>query len=159
MRYLPAVMLLTCALASAGTPTARAGVMTSSIKENFNSLFLTAAYSTVLGAALGGASLAFSSDPHSKIRYIPIGAAVGFMSGTLLGTYFIISPSFSRGGGGGGGKGRNDDDLEGFSQDGVPPQKLGNAESSKPYIAFYPVVNLAERKIESWRLNWTIATF
>jgi hypothetical protein len=135
-----------------GNQQAQAGAMQASIRENFNSLFMTAAYSTVLGGALGAAALGFSGNPRSKLRYIPIGASAGFISGSLLGTYFIFVPSFSRSG-----KTRNDDDLEGFSQQqdqSIPPQV-----QALPGVAFYPVLNLAHKRVESWRLNWTIATF
>jgi hypothetical protein len=107
------------------------------IKDNFNSLFLTAAYSTAMGAALGAAALGFQKEPKKNLRFIPLGASIGFITGTLLGTYFIFVPSF-------GGKGSNYDDLEGFSK----------RQEDAP-------VDLSSLRFKDlgWEATWTLARF
>lgn len=66
----------------------------SSTEEQFQDLFVTAGYSTAFGAALGLALLSFSSDPSSELSTIAVGASLGFIGGSLLGTYMILAPSF-----------------------------------------------------------------
>ena len=67
-------------------------------EEHFQNLFITAGYSTAFGAALGAAILGLSERPGSKLRYIAVGASVGFIAGSLLGTCVIFYPAFSSGG-------------------------------------------------------------
>lgn len=123
--------------------------LTSTIRENFNGILLTAAYSTVIGGAVGAAALAFEKAPKQKLRYIPVGAAIGFLSGTLLGTYIVFVPSFGKSNEG---KKTDYDDLEGFSQ--LPI--ISNAPS---VLALNPHFDLEKRRIDGWGLNWTIALF
>ncbi|MBP9709300.1 MAG: hypothetical protein KBD78_16820 [Oligoflexales bacterium] len=62
--------------------------------ERFQDLFVTAGYSTAFGAALGAAFLAFTDEPASQLRYVAMGASLGFIGGSILGTYIIFSPMF-----------------------------------------------------------------
>ena len=64
-------------------------------EERFQDLFITAGYSTAFGAALGAAFLAFSDDPASQMQYIAMGASLGFIGGSILGTYVIFAPMLS----------------------------------------------------------------
>jgi hypothetical protein len=140
MRLIPA--LLITALTLIAPALARGESKASAIKDDFNALFVTAGYSTLLGAALGTATLAFTPHPKENTRYIGLGAAGGFIFGTLLGTYFVFSPPKSRALRSQGGKDRDDDDLEGFSR-----------------IKLYPVLDLAEGRVKSWHADWVIARF
>lgn len=63
-----------------------------STEKRFQELFITAGYSTALGAALGAATMGLSADPSGKMRYIAFGASLGFISGSLLGSYLALFP-------------------------------------------------------------------
>ena len=146
MKSVYVLVLAVCIISSQG---ALAGPpVSSTVKEKFNGLFLTAAYSTALGGGIGAAALAFEKHPKEKLRYIPLGAAIGFLSGTLFGSYFIFVPSFSKPS-----EYRTDhDDLEGFSE-------ITQPISSGAGLAFYPTIDLSKKTIDGWMLDWTVATF
>ncbi|MEY4630691.1 MAG: hypothetical protein RIQ81_811 [Pseudomonadota bacterium] len=62
-------------------------------EEKFETVFVTAGYSTALGAGIGLALLAFTPDPGDRMqRYIATGAATGFLSGAALGGYLVLRP-------------------------------------------------------------------
>lgn len=63
-----------------------------STEDRFHDVFITAGYSTAFGAALGAALLSFSPDPASQLRYVAIGASLGFIGGSILGAYTVFSP-------------------------------------------------------------------
>ncbi len=63
-------------------------------EERFQDLFVTAGYGTAFGAAMGTALLSFQSDPNKNLRYIAIGASLGFIGGSILGSYIVFSPVF-----------------------------------------------------------------
>jgi len=79
------------AAVSAIAPLAKADTTT---EERFQDLFVTAGYSAAFGAALGAAFLAFEPNPSEKLQYISIGASLGFIGGSLAGTYIIFQPMF-----------------------------------------------------------------
>lgn len=64
--------------------------------NRFQHIFTTAAYSAALGGAIGTAVLAFTPNPADNLRFIAIGASVGFMSGILLGGYLAFVPTVKR---------------------------------------------------------------
>lgn len=66
-----------------------------STEERFQDLFLSAGYGTAYGAAFGAALLSFQKQPQENLKFVAIGASVGFLTGSLLGSYIILSPSFS----------------------------------------------------------------
>lgn len=66
-----------------------------STEERFHDLFVTAGYSTAFGAALGAAFLSFTEQPSSKLRYVAVGASLGFIGGSLFGSYVVFSPIFA----------------------------------------------------------------
>ena len=66
-----------------------------STEERFQDLFTTAGYATAFGAALGAAALSFKRYPESHLRYVAVGASMGFIGGSILGSYIIFSPMFS----------------------------------------------------------------
>jgi len=61
-------------------------------EERFQDIFITAGYATAFGAALGAASLSFFEDPQEHLQYVAIGASLGFIGGSILGSYFVFSP-------------------------------------------------------------------
>lgn len=85
-RVLMLVSLLFATLFTAGAARAQ------STEERFQDLFVTAGYSTAFGAAMGAACLSFLPDPAANLRYIAVGASLGFIGGSILGTYIIFSP-------------------------------------------------------------------
>lgn len=64
-------------------------------QNEFQDFFTTAGYGTAFGAALGAATLPFKSNPEKHLRSVAIGASLGFISGSLLGSYIIFSPSMA----------------------------------------------------------------
>jgi len=66
-----------------------------STEERFQDLFVTAGYGTAFWAAFGAALLSFQPKPDQNLRFIAIGASVGFIGGSLLGSYVIFSPVFT----------------------------------------------------------------
>lgn len=62
-------------------------------EQRFQDLFITAGYATAFGAALGAAALSFSGNPERHLRYVAVGASLGFIGGSLLGSYIIFSPA------------------------------------------------------------------
>ena len=64
--------------------------------NRFQHVFTTAAYSAALGGAIGTAVLAFTPKPAENLKFVAIGASVGFLSGILLGGYLAFVPSFKK---------------------------------------------------------------
>jgi hypothetical protein len=67
---------------------------TISTQERFQDLFVTAGYGTAFGAAMGAALLSFQSEPDQNLRYVAVGASLGFIGGSILGSYVVFSPVF-----------------------------------------------------------------
>ena len=90
------VRLFLCALvATLGfhlvfAPAAQAQAM----EERFQDMFVTAGYCTAFGAALGTAVLFLNpnTDPSTHLRYVAVGASLGFIGGSALGSYIIFAP-------------------------------------------------------------------
>lgn len=61
-------------------------------EERFQDLFVTAGYGAAYGAAFGAALLSFQPKPEDNLKYIAIGASVGFIAGSVVGTYMIFTP-------------------------------------------------------------------
>lgn len=66
-----------------------------SVEERFQDVFLTAGYCTAFGAALGTAMLAWTEEPTENLKFVAIGASLGFISGSILGTYVVLAPMAS----------------------------------------------------------------
>lgn len=64
-------------------------------EDRFQDLFVTSGYATAFGAALGAAALSFKSNPENNLRYVAIGASLGFFGGSIMGSYVIFSPMVS----------------------------------------------------------------
>lgn len=71
-----------------GPKTAKA----SATEEIFQEVFITAGYATAFGAALGAASLSLYEQPQRHLQSIAIGASLGFIGGSILGSYMALSP-------------------------------------------------------------------
>lgn len=83
--------LLGFALGSLSVP-CQAQVVTT--EERFQDLFVTAGYGTAFGAAFGAALLSFTAKPQENLRFIALGASIGFIGGSLLGSYVVFTPAF-----------------------------------------------------------------
>lgn len=66
-----------------------------SSEERFQDLFSTAAYACAFGATLGAAALAFQPEPEKHLKFIAVGASLGFIGGSVLGSYVVFSPVFA----------------------------------------------------------------
>ena len=89
------VWALALTISSAVALPAQAASLSSSqsaTEERFQDLFLTAGYCTAFGAALGTAFLAFTTNPTENLRFVAVGASLGFIGGSALGSYIILSP-------------------------------------------------------------------
>ena len=64
-------------------------------EEKFQDVFITAGYATAFGAALGAATLSFFPDPSKRLQHVAIGASLGFIGGSLLGSYMVFSPGIA----------------------------------------------------------------
>jgi len=63
-----------------------------SVEERFQDVFTTAGYATAFGAALGAAALSLTPRPERNLQYIAVGASLGFIGGSVLGAYMVLSP-------------------------------------------------------------------
>ena len=131
-------------------------------EERFQDLFVTAGYATAFGAALGAAMLSFVSDPASELRYVAYGASLGFISGSVMGTYVIFSPMLSLENQGK----KNDGDMvaQGSS---AGPAKNGDSrylassqpQTYRPGLRLTPTIDGQSGRVESLTGTLTIATF
>lgn len=89
MARLTKILLLLTMLLKLGTSSPAAA---QSNDERFHDLFVTTGYTTALGAALGAAALTFKTHPENHLRFVAVGASLGFIGGTAAGSYMIFSP-------------------------------------------------------------------
>jgi hypothetical protein len=66
----------------------------SEMEGRFQDAFVTAGYSAAAGAAIGAALLTFQESPMEHLKYISMGASIGFLTGTALGGWIAIAPVF-----------------------------------------------------------------
>ena len=86
-----AAIFFSSLLGLASIPVARAEV---SNAKRMHDMLVTAGYTTIIGAALGGAWLVFTDKPSQKLIYIARGAAVGFVGGIGIGAAVSFAPLF-----------------------------------------------------------------
>lgn len=91
MKCLRALALFTLMFAMAPLSFAQAP----STEERFQDVFITAGYATAFGAALGAACLSFLDDPQDHLQYVAVGASLGFIGGSILGTYVVLAPAIT----------------------------------------------------------------
>lgn len=66
----------------------------SELEGRFQDMFVTAGYSAAAGAAIGAALLTFQDDPAKHLKFVSIGASLGFLGGTALGSWMVLAPVF-----------------------------------------------------------------
>lgn len=66
----------------------------SELESKFQDMFVTAGYSAAAGAAIGAALLTFQDEPTKHLKFVSIGASLGFLSGTAIGSWMMIAPVF-----------------------------------------------------------------
>lgn len=88
-----ALLLSALTLGTLVSETSQAQMITT--EERFQDLFVTAGYGAAFGAAFGAALLSFQPKPEKNLRHVAIGASVGFIAGSLMGTYMIFTPMVS----------------------------------------------------------------
>lgn len=79
--------------ASAIAPAIQAADM--ALESKYQDVFVSAGYATALGAGIGAALLSFQDKPTEHLKYVAVGASVGFFAGTAFGTYMVLKPSFA----------------------------------------------------------------
>lgn len=87
------IALATFLITGLSPQTASASALT--LEHKYQEVFVSAGYATALGAAVGAALLSFKDEPTDNLRYVAIGASVGFFAGTIFGTYLVVAPSFA----------------------------------------------------------------
>lgn len=133
-----------------------------STEERFQDLFVTAGYATAFGAALGAAMLSFVSDPASELRYVAYGASLGFIGGSVMGTYVIFSPMLSL-------ENQNKENDGAIVAQGSSsgPAKNGDSrflasnqpQTYRPGLRITPAIDRISGRMESLTGTLTIATF
>jgi len=64
------------------------------LEGKFEDVFVTAGYSAAAGAAIGAALLTFQDEPIKHLKFISMGASLGFLGGTFAGSWLAIAPAF-----------------------------------------------------------------
>jgi hypothetical protein len=113
-------------------------------EQQFHDLFVTAGYSTAFGAALGAAFAGLSDKPGNKFRYIAKGASLGFITGSLFGTYLSFTPT--------------------FVDNGFDPKEAqlvgGEQNADTPYsVVISPVYNTEKHKLSFLSANLVLLRF
>ncbi len=85
-----ALLMTALTLGTLASGSAHAQMITT--EERFQDLFVTAGYGAAFGAAFGAALLSFQTKPEKNLKYVAVGASVGFIAGSLMGTYMIFTP-------------------------------------------------------------------
>ena len=93
MKKILQVLLLLSALTS--TKALHAQGSMSLTESKFHDIFITAGYSTAFGAALGAAFIGLTDHPGQNMHFIAVGASLGFITGSALGTYMVVLPSMA----------------------------------------------------------------
>jgi|LakMenEpi03Aug12_release.lakeMendotaPanAssembly.Ray.scaffolds.fasta_scaffold32100_7 hypothetical protein len=81
-------LILSVKLAIFSTPAAAE----TPLEDGFQDMFVTAGYSAAAGAAIGAAVLTLQDNPGKHLKFISIGASIGFLSGTLFGGWMALAP-------------------------------------------------------------------
>ncbi len=109
-----------------------------STEEMFQEVFITAGYATAFGAALGAASLSLYENPQRHLQAIAIGASMGFIGGSILGSYLVLAPV--------------------ITQDGAPASShLASHKSRKFQVA--PILESESMTLTGMYGSWNIADF
>lgn len=64
----------------------------SELEGRFQDMFVTAGYSAAAGAAVGAAVLTLQDNPARHLKFISIGASLGFLGGTVFGGWMALAP-------------------------------------------------------------------
>ena len=128
-------MLAVCALIIAYLAPTKAQALTT--EQRFQDLFTTAGYATAFGAALGAAALSFREKPENHLRYVAVGASLGFIGGSILGSYIIFTPMISA----------------------APTPDHSPILAHHSDFAIRPHVNVTTRKLTGLEGSWTLAQF
>ncbi|MFK7825674.1 MAG: hypothetical protein AB8G05_16095 [Oligoflexales bacterium] len=110
-------------------------------EQHFHELFVTAGYSTAFGAALGAAALGLTDNPGEKLQYIATGASLGFIMGSVVGTYVILAPTVSYG--------------SSYSHN----DNFGPLPNHDQAIELAPQINLSKSSLDGFRLSWKLSEF
>lgn len=112
------------------------------LEHKYQEVFVSAGYATALGAAVGAALLSFKDDPSNNLRYVAIGASVGFFAGTAFGTYLVVAPSFAL----------NDNDK-------VTPTEFNATDAKQYQLVVQPTVSTSSWHIRGVETGMVLARF
>jgi hypothetical protein len=75
-----------------GTQQTETAFAESELEGRFQDMFVTAGYSAAAGAAVGAAVLTLQDNPARHLKFISIGASLGFLGGTVFGGWMALAP-------------------------------------------------------------------
>lgn len=139
-RIIAMALTLLSTVAPFQSQTASASALT--LEHKYQEVFVSAGYATALGAAVGAALLSFKEDPSDNLRYVAIGASIGFFAGTVFGTYLVVAPSFAL----------HDEQM-------VGPTELNVAEVKEYQLIVQPTVSTTSWKIRGIETGMVLARF
>ena len=84
--------LICLILIALGTQQAETALAESELEGRFQDMFVTAGYSAAAGAAVGAAVLTLQDKPAKHLKFISIGASLGFLGGTAFGGWMALAP-------------------------------------------------------------------
>lgn len=87
IRHLICLILIAFGTQHPGTALAE-----SELEDRFQDMFVTAGYSAAAGAAVGAAVLTLQDNPARHLKFISIGASLGFLGGTVFGGWMVLAP-------------------------------------------------------------------
>lgn len=156
MRRFHSLLLAVALFVSFGASVAKA----QTTEERFQDLFVTAGYATAFGAALGAAMLSFVPDPAGELRYVAYGASLGFIGGSLMGTYVIFSPMISMEQSPSiHNEAVADSDIVTAKSTAAPQLAANRYQAPRSGLVLTPVMDGKTGRVESLSGTWTLATF
>ncbi len=84
--------LICLVLIALGTQLSEPACAESELEGRFQDMFVTAGYSAAAGAAVGAAVLTLQDKPVKHLKFISIGASLGFLGGTVFGGWMALAP-------------------------------------------------------------------
>ncbi|MEZ4742421.1 MAG: hypothetical protein R3B45_08245 [Bdellovibrionota bacterium] len=137
------ILLLSIGLSILPVQATNAVAQSSDTEERFHDLFIIAGYSTAFGAALGAAVLGLTANPSSKLNYVYAGASIGFICGSIFGTYVVFSPMLV------------DSSVEVPSDAGL----VFNMKASYPIVTVHPLIDLDKGSLYGIKANFNLMAF
>lgn len=113
----------------------------SEIESNFKDMFVTAGYSAAAGAAIGAALLSFQDQPLHHLKYMSVGASIGFLGGMSVGSWIVLAPIF----------------VDNAAPSATPTKLAQNSKHSK--IILKPRLDVAKNSVSGLEAGLVFASF